>query len=115
MFPEALINLTNYDPEAGILQPVKFVIDIVMIVMYFLLSMRTGLLLIRAKPGSFFAYVQWLIYHLTEPLVSLVRRAFPKAESRMATLLPLLCVLTLFGADIVVNWAFRMLDARLVG
>lgn len=111
---DALISLTNYDPEAGILQPVKFVIDIVMVVMYLLLSMRTGLLLIKAKPNSFFAYFQWLIYHLTEPLVSLVRRAFPKVESRMATLLPLLCVLTLFGADIVVNWVFRMLDARLL-
>lgn len=111
---DALISLTNYDPEAGILQPVKFVIDIVMVIMYLLLSMRTGLLLIKAKPNSFFAYFQWLIYHLTEPLVSLVRRAFPKVESRMATLLPLLCVLTLFGADIVVNWVFRMLDARLL-
>ena len=112
---DAIVSLTNYDPEAGILQPVKFVIDIVMVIMYILLSIRTGLLLVRIKPDSIFAPIQWLIYHLTEPLVSLVRRAFPKAESRMLTLLPLLSILTLLGVDIVVNWAFRMLDARLVG
>ena len=115
MFPDGLISLTNYDPEAGILQPIKFVIDIAMVFMYLLLSIRTGLLFVSAKPGSVFSYVQWVIYHLTEPLVALVRSAFPKAESRMVTLMPLLSVLTLFGVDIVVNWAFRMLDARLVG
>ncbi len=115
MFPDALINLTNYDPESNILKPIKLVIDTVTLILYILLTIRTGLLFISAKPGSFFSYFQWLLYHLTEPVVSLVRMAFPKAESRMATLMPLLSVLTLYGADILMNRAFRILDGWLVG
>ncbi len=111
---DALISLTNYDPEAGILKPVKFVIDMAMLVLYISLSIRMTLRLFRPRPGSAFVSIHWLVYHLTEPLMSVVRKAFPKADSFMVTLLPTLAALTLYGADILVNLAFRLLDKQLV-
>lgn len=113
---DALISLTNYEPESGILKPIGFAIDMALMVIYISLSIRTTLRLFSAKSdNSVLVSFHWLIYHLTEPFMSVVRKAFPKVDSFMVTLLPLLTVMTLYGADILLNQAFKLLDRHLVG
>ena len=90
-------------PEAGVLKPLKLEIGMAMLVLYISLPIRTTLRLFRLGTGSVFLPLHWVVYHLTEPLMSVVREAFPKMDSFMATLLPLLAALTLYGADILVN------------
>ena len=112
---DALIQATNYDPEATILKPIKFVLDMAMLALYLLLGARSTLRLFRVRGDSVSDPVRWIVYYPTEPFMAVVRAAFPKVDNFLLTLLPLLTTLTVYGADLLLNLAFRLVDQRLVG
>ena len=112
---DAIVSLTNYDPEHGLLKPIDFVIDMVMVVLYISLCVRTNLRLFGVDSDRVWKPLHWPIYYMTEPFMRVVGKVFPKADTYMVTLLPLLTVLTLYGADILMNLAFKFLDRQLMG
>ena len=112
---DAIVSLTNYDPEHWILKPIDFVIDMFMVALYLSLSVRTTLRLFNVSSSKIWKPLHWPIYYLTEPFMFVVGKVFPKADTYMVTLLPFLTVMTLYGADILINLAFKYLDQRLMG
>ncbi len=112
---DAIASLTSYDPEHWILKPIDFVIDMVMVVLYISLSVRTFLRLFGVDSNRVWKPLHWPIYYMTGPFMLMVGKVFPKADTFMVTLLPFLTFLTLYGADILMNMAFKFLDRQLIG
>ncbi len=112
---DAIVSLTNYDPEHAILKPIDFVMDMFMVVLYISLCVRTNLRLFGVDSNKIWKPLHWPIYYLTEPFMRVVGKVFPKADKYMVTLLPFLTVMTVYGADILMNMAFKYLDGRLIG
>ena len=65
-------------PEAGVLKPLKLEIGMAMLVLYISLSVRRlcGSFALALAASS--SLSTGLVYHLTEPLMSVARKAFPK-------------------------------------